>query len=64
MSSQSEPSDVTLQLTFGIFGVVATFITLAGLHYRDAWGCVLLRRLRRPRDQSCTLHTTREIRSR
>lgn len=50
-------NEFILQVCFGIFGAIGTFITLAGLHYRDSLGCMLLRhRLsRRQDDRECSL---------
>jgi hypothetical protein len=49
MSSHSESGSPTLQTCVGILSIIAIFIALAGLHYRDSLACVFLRRFRRSR---------------
>ncbi|KAJ8107462.1 hypothetical protein OPT61_g8851 [Boeremia exigua] len=34
----------TLQIVFGVMGVLSTLITLSGLHYRDSLGSIVFRR--------------------
>ncbi|KAF2035404.1 hypothetical protein EK21DRAFT_84476 [Setomelanomma holmii] len=40
MSSTNNNTELTLQICFGIFGVLGTIITLASLHHRDSLGIV------------------------
>jgi hypothetical protein len=46
MSDDNESIKLALQITFGIFGVLGTLMTLASIHHRDSIGCVMVRRLR------------------
>ena len=47
MSEPNPSADITLQICFGIFGIVGILVALAGLHHRDSLGCMLCRRFRR-----------------
>jgi hypothetical protein len=40
----------SLQLCFGLVGIVAVIVALAALNYRDSWGCVIFRWARRQRE--------------
>ncbi|KAF1940864.1 hypothetical protein EJ02DRAFT_494062 [Clathrospora elynae] len=42
MSNTSNSTELALQICFGVFGIMGTIATLAGLHHRDSLGCVLL----------------------
>jgi hypothetical protein len=43
-------SPTTLQLCFGLFGIVSVIVALAALNYRDSWGCVIFQWARRQRE--------------
>jgi len=47
MPNTNDSTELGLQICFGVFGVLSTLGTLAGLHHHDSLGCVLIRRLRR-----------------
>jgi hypothetical protein len=49
MSTTQDTNNI-LQLSFGTLAFFSIIVTLAGLHYHDSLGCVLLRRWRRSRD--------------
>ena len=54
---ESSSADITLQVCFGIFGVIGLLVAIAGIHHRDSLGCVLFRRLRRQRTRIECLYT-------
>ncbi|KNG52343.1 hypothetical protein DDE82_000551 [Stemphylium lycopersici] len=49
MSNTYSPTELGLQICFGIFGVLSTIATIASLHRHDSLGCVLLRHMMRGR---------------
>ena len=56
----SDNHERTLQIGFGIVGVLSTVITLASLHHRDSLGCMLFRQLfLRRNDRTCMYNAIR-----
>lgn len=51
MSSHTQSRSSTLQTCAAIFGIVAIFVTLTGIRYRNSLASLLLRRFHRSRTQ-------------
>ena len=50
-----------LQIFLGIFGIISTFLALAGIHYRDSLACFLFRRYY-PLDSQDTVEGMHDLR--
>lgn len=48
-----ESLKITLQICFGVFGIIGTLVAVASLHYRESLGCVLFKRPVKPCKSAC-----------
>ncbi|KAH7380014.1 hypothetical protein BKA66DRAFT_571096 [Pyrenochaeta sp. MPI-SDFR-AT-0127] len=51
MTDTKSTAEIALQILFGVIGILGVAVALAGIHYRDSIGCVILRRRKQPRSQ-------------